>query len=115
MSRCKSCAIRYVLCDDRPLTPHHSAGQALNERGFAYARPDYPKEEFADEAEVDEDAEVDAEEDIPEQEVEEEIYSEAIRSKEDEFEESQKEIIVASVRVVPCVVRADFHRALILG
>jgi estrogen-related receptor beta like 1 len=69
------CAALDFICD-----------QALAARRFDWPRPQYPKEDFADEAEVDEDAEVDAANDddvsaMPGAEEEnEELYSDLVRS-----------------------------------
>ncbi|EEY64684.1 Intraflagellar Transport Protein 57 [Phytophthora infestans T30-4] len=69
------CAALDFICD-----------QALTARRFDWPRPQYPKEDFADEAEVDEEAEVDTTNDDdgnaqpgPEEEAE-ELYSDLIRS-----------------------------------
>ncbi|OWZ22252.1 Intraflagellar Transport Protein 57 [Phytophthora megakarya] len=68
------CAALDFICD-----------QALAARRFDWPRPQYPKEEFADEAEVDDDAEVDTANDDdnnapPGEEETEEMYSDLIRS-----------------------------------
>lgn len=79
------------------LTLQKLTDRALSANGFNFAKPEYPKEEFADEAEVDEEAEVEADEEIPEQEMEEEIYSQVAGNEKEPLEESQKEIILATV------------------
>lgn len=84
-----ACAALDFVCD-----------KALAARNFTWARPVYPKEDFADEAEVDEDAEVDADEDAPIEE-EEELYSDIARTKneeESELEQSFQQMIVSEVR-----------------
>ncbi|KAF4320330.1 hypothetical protein BBO99_00000476 [Phytophthora kernoviae] len=70
------CAALDFICD-----------QALAARRFDWPRPQYPKEDFADEAEVDDDAEVDTANDddinaLPgEEEDTEELYSDLVRGK----------------------------------
>lgn len=74
--------------------------KALAARNFGWTRPSYPKEDFADEAEVDEDAEVDADEEIPVEEEEEELYSNLARAKggeESELEQSFQQMIISEV------------------
>lgn len=84
------CAALDFVCD-----------KALAARNFGWTRPTYPKEDFADEAEVDEDAEVDADEDIPVEE-EEELYSDIARGKsggkESELEQSFQQMIISEVQ-----------------
>ncbi|KAE9048129.1 hypothetical protein PR003_g739 [Phytophthora rubi] len=69
------CAALDFICD-----------QALAARRFDWPRPQYPKEDFADEAEVDDDAEVDTANDNDEnalpgaEEEAEELYSDLVRS-----------------------------------
>ncbi|ETL44495.1 hypothetical protein L916_05217 [Phytophthora nicotianae] len=68
------CAALDFICD-----------QALAARRFDWPRPQYPKEDFADEAEVDEEAEVDTANDdddnaLPAEEEAEELYSDLVRS-----------------------------------
>ncbi|TYZ57500.1 hypothetical protein PybrP1_004343 [[Pythium] brassicae (nom. inval.)] len=84
-----ACAALDFVCD-----------KALAARNFSWARPAYPKEDFADEAEVDEDAEVDADEDGAPPEEEEELYSDIARAKneeESELEQSFQQMIVSEV------------------
>ncbi|KAJ0397689.1 hypothetical protein P43SY_002395 [Pythium insidiosum] len=84
------CAALEFICD-----------KALAARNFGWPRPCYPKEDFADEAEVDEDAEVDAAaDDVPvEAEEEEELYSDMVRAKVEDnaLEESYQQMIVSEV------------------
>lgn len=85
------CAALDFVCD-----------KALAARNFSWTRPAYPKEDFADEAEVDEDAEVDADEDAPPEE-DEELYSDIARAKgeeESELEQSFQQMIVSEVRPI---------------
>ncbi len=73
--------------------------KALAAKGFVWTKPKYPKEEYAEEAEVDENLEVDADNDVPVEEEEEELYSDLRRVKADEseLEESGKQIILSAV------------------
>ncbi|RLN31593.1 hypothetical protein BBJ28_00021327 [Nothophytophthora sp. Chile5] len=84
-----ACAALDFLCD-----------QALAARRFAWPWPQYPKEDFADEAEVDEDAEVDAAEDaaLPAggEEDGEELYSD-LGQPPDALEHSFQQMIVSQV------------------
>ncbi|RLN32082.1 hypothetical protein BBJ28_00020211 [Nothophytophthora sp. Chile5] len=84
-----ACAALDFLCD-----------QALAARRFAWPRPQYPKEDFADEAEVDEDAEVDAAEDaaLPAgaEEDAEELYGD-LGQPPDALERSFQQMIVSQV------------------
>ncbi|OQR99027.1 Intraflagellar Transport Protein 57 [Achlya hypogyna] len=83
------CAALEFICD-----------KALAARGFNWTKPKYPKEEYAEEAEVDEHLEVDADDDDVVVEEDEELYTDTIRAKteESELEESTKQIIIAAVR-----------------
>lgn len=74
--------------------------KALAARNFGWTRPSYPKEDFADEAEVDEDAEVDADEENVPVEEEEELYSDIARAKggeESELDQSFQQMIISEV------------------
>ncbi|OQS04847.1 Intraflagellar Transport Protein 57 [Thraustotheca clavata] len=73
--------------------------KALAVKSFCWTKPKYLKEEYAEEAEVDENLEVDADDDNVAIEEEEELYVDTIRAKteESELEESTKEIILAAV------------------
>ncbi|DBA04145.1 TPA: hypothetical protein N0F65_004253 [Lagenidium giganteum] len=73
--------------------------KALAARNFTWPRPQYPKEDFADEAEVDEDAEVEAADDTPVGD-DEELYSDLVRGKAEEheaLEESFQQMIISEV------------------
>ncbi|CAK4322830.1 unnamed protein product [Aphanomyces euteiches] len=71
--------------------------KALAAKGFAWAKPNYPKEEYAEEAEVDENLEVEADDDDVPVEEEEELYVARGKTEDNELEESTKQIIVAAV------------------
>lgn len=91
-----ACAALDFICD-----------QALAARRFDWPRPQYPKEDFADEAEVDEDAEVDTANDDDAgglqggEEEAEEMYSDLVRAKaaEDhhELDQSFQQMIMSEV------------------
>ncbi|ETW08581.1 hypothetical protein H310_01130 [Aphanomyces invadans] len=70
--------------------------KALAARGFAWAKPNYPKEEYAEEAEVDENLEVEAEDEVPIEE-EEEMYTTRGKVEDNDLEESTKQIILTTV------------------
>lgn len=77
--------------------------QALSARNFGWTRPSYPKEDFADEADVDEDAEVDtgADDLAPVDDTEEELYSDIVRGNKNEdndLEQSAAQMINSDVR-----------------
>jgi intraflagellar transport protein 57 len=92
-----ACATLDFICD-----------KALGARNFTWPRPSYPKEDFADEAEVDEDAEIDGADDThgaggggPEDD-EEELYSDIVRNGKSgdgssPLEESYQQMIVSDV------------------
>ncbi|KDO32853.1 hypothetical protein SPRG_02545 [Saprolegnia parasitica CBS 223.65] len=72
--------------------------KALAAKGFSWTKPKYPKEEYAEEAEVDENLEVEADDDVVVEE-EEELYTDLIRAKteDSELEASTNQIILAAV------------------
>ncbi|TMW57485.1 hypothetical protein Poli38472_003410 [Pythium oligandrum] len=73
--------------------------KALSARNFAWPRPSYPKEDFADEADVDDDAEVDGGDEGPIGEEEEELYSDLVRANAEDtaLVESYQQMIVSHV------------------
>ncbi|RHZ33768.1 hypothetical protein DYB26_009579, partial [Aphanomyces astaci] len=71
--------------------------KALAAKGFAWAKPNYPKEEYAEEAEVDENVEVEADDEVPVEEEDEELYATRGKAEENDLDESAKQIILTSV------------------
>ncbi|CCI46550.1 unnamed protein product [Albugo candida] len=80
--------------------------KALEARNFTWTRPTYPKEDFADEAEVDVDAEVETNDDINVED-DEDLYSNAV-NKVESVEESQQQMINSEVD--PLLWKAELER-----
>nr|CCA14836.1 Intraflagellar Transport Protein 57 putative [Albugo laibachii Nc14] len=89
------CAAIDFLCD-----------KALEARNFTWTRPTYPKEDFADEAEVDVDAEVETTDEI-DVEDDEDLYSNVV-NKVESREESQQQMIISEVD--PLLWKAELER-----
>ncbi|KAF0698776.1 Aste57867_10634 [Aphanomyces stellatus] len=71
--------------------------KALAAKGFTWAKPNYPKEEYAEEAEVDENLEVEADDEVPVEEEEEIYVARGGGAEDNDLDESTKQIILTTV------------------